>query len=75
MKIEIGSMRLADEGNRVGDGDGAVDLSHVVVIFFPDLDVERGRELAAIVEQVDVQKQEGPTHLEVLNDLCPFLRR
>ena len=70
MKIEMGSMRLADEGDGVGDGDGTVDLRHVVPVLLPEFHFERGRELAAIVEQVDVQEQERSVHLEVSDDLC-----
>ena len=73
MKIEMGSMALADEGDGVGDGDRAVDLRDVVVAFLPEADLERGGELAAVVEQVHVEEQERPAHLVVPRRSRPLL--
>jgi excinuclease UvrABC nuclease subunit len=38
-----------------------------------DVHIERGRELTAIVEQVDVQEQKRPAHVEVPGNLCLLL--
>src|SRR5262249_9183671 len=60
---------LADEGDGVRDRNRAVDFGGIVITFLPQPHLERRRKLAAVVEQIDLQKQERYAHVEVAGNL------
>jgi len=59
---------FAQVGNRVRDRNRTVDLCHVVVSLLGDGQLKRRGENAAVVEKVDMQKQEGALHAVMLGD-------
>src|SRR4051794_9805450 len=63
---------FTDERDGVGNGNGVVGLHEVVVALFLDGYLQGRGELAAVIEQIHMEEQKGPSDAVVPHNLAAF---